>query len=127
MQVTSIAAAEMGLSTMVNPTESIKAGIRYFDKMTKKFEHIDDDHEKIPFALASYNVGYGHVSDAVRIAEEMGLDPGKWQNLKKTLPLLSKPGYYTKVRYGYARGWESVQYVERILTYYDILKQKEMN
>ncbi len=127
MQVTSIAAEEMGLSNMVTPTESIKAGIRYFDKMTKKFEHIDDDHEKIPFALASYNVGYGHVSDAVRIAEEMGLDPGKWQNLKKTLPLLSKPGYYTKVRYGYARGWESVQYVERILTYYDILKQKEMD
>ncbi|MDA8135406.1 MAG: membrane-bound lytic murein transglycosylase MltF [Desulfobacteraceae bacterium] len=127
MQVTSIAAEEMGLSNLVNPSESIKAGIQYFDKMIKKFEHIDDDHERIPFALASYNVGYGHVSDAVRIAEEMGLDSGKWQNLKKTLPLLSKPGYYTRVRYGYARGLESVQYVERILTYYDILKQKEMD
>ncbi|MCM2283809.1 MAG: membrane-bound lytic murein transglycosylase MltF [Desulfobacula sp.] len=127
MQVTSIAAEEMGLSNLVNPSESIKAGIQYFDKMIKKFEHIDDDHERIPFALASYNVGYGHVSDAVRIAEEMGLDSGKWQNLKKTLPLLSKPGYYTRVRYGYARGLESVQYVERILIYYDILKQKEMD
>jgi membrane-bound lytic murein transglycosylase F len=127
MQVTSIAAEEMGLSNMLNPAESIKAGIRYFDKMIKKFEHIDDDHEKIPFALASYNIGYGHVSDAARIAEEMGLDAGKWINLKKTLPLLSKPGYYTRLRYGYARGWESVHYVERILTYYDILKQKEMD
>jgi membrane-bound lytic murein transglycosylase F len=127
MQVTLITAQEMGLSNMLNPAESIKAGIRYFDKMIKKFEHIDDAHKRIPFALASYNIGYGHVSDAVRIAEEMGLDPDKWINLKKTLPLLSKPGYYTRLRYGYARGWESVHYVERILTYYDILKQKEMD
>ena len=95
--------------------------------MIKKFEYLEDDHERLLFSLASYNVGYGHVSDAVKIAEDMGLDSTKWQNLKKTLPLLSKPGYYTKARYGYTRGLESVQYVERILTYYDILKQKEFN
>lgn len=127
MQVTSVAAEEMGISDRLKPSESITAGIRYFDKMIKKFDYLGDDHERISFALASYNVGYGHVSDAVKIAEDMGLDSTKWHNLKKTLPLLSKSSYYTKARYGYTRGWESVQYVERILTYYDILKQKEYN
>jgi membrane-bound lytic murein transglycosylase F len=43
--------------------------------------------------------------------------------LKKTLPLLSKPEFYKNTKHGYARGWEPVQYVERILTWYDILKQ----
>nr|NJM01356.1 membrane-bound lytic murein transglycosylase MltF [Desulfobacula sp.] len=127
MQVTSATAEEMGVSDRFEPSESLKAGIRYLNKMTKKFEYIEDDHERTLFSLASYNVGYGHVSDAVKIAEDMGLDATKWQSLKKALPLLSKPDYYTKARHGYTRGLESVQYVERILTYYDILKQKEMN
>ncbi len=127
MQVTSVAAEELGITDSLKPSTSIKAGIQYFDKMMKKFDHVDNHHEKISFALASYNVGYGHVSDAVQIAKDMGLDPTKWQSLKKTLPLLSKPNYYTKAKHGYTRGWESVQYVERILTYYDMLKQKEYN
>ena len=76
--------------------------------------------------MASYNIGYGQVTDAIQIAREMGLDETKWQNLKTTLPLLSKSKYYKKTKYGYARGWEPVQYVERILTYFDILKQKEI-
>jgi membrane-bound lytic murein transglycosylase F len=75
------------------------------------------------FALATYNVGYGHVLDAMAIARDKGLNPRVWNSLKKTLPLLSKPEYYKKTKHGYARGWEPVQYVERILTWYDILKQ----
>ncbi|MFA5903056.1 MAG: membrane-bound lytic murein transglycosylase MltF [Desulfobacula sp.] len=127
MQVTSIAAEELGITDSLKPSASIKAGIQYFDKMIKKFDHIENDHDRIHFALASYNVGYGHVADALQIAKEMGLDATKWQNLRKTLPLLSKSHYYTKAKHGYTRGWESVQYVERILNYYDILKQKEYN
>ena len=127
MQVTAIAAEEMGMTDHFNPSENIKAGIQYFDKMIKKFEYLDDYNERILFALVSYNVGYGHVSDALKIAEDMGLDPNKWQSLKKTLPLLSKSSYYTRAKHGYARGLESIQYVERILTYYDILKQKELH
>ncbi len=125
MQVTSVAAEELGIADSLRPSTSIKAGIQYFDKMIKKFDYLENDYDKTLFALASYNVGYGHVIDALQITKDMGLDPTKWQNLKKTLPLLSKSNYYTKARYGYTRGWESVQYVERILTYYDILKQKE--
>ena len=69
-------------------------------------------------------IGYGHVVDALKLAKEMELNETKWLSLKTVLPLLSKPKYYMKTKYGYARGWEPVQYVERILTYYDILKQK---
>ena len=125
MQVTTITAEEMGVMNRLKPSQSIKAGIKYFDKMIKKFDYLDDDYEKTLFALASYNIGYGHVMDALQIARDMGMRDTKWQNLKTTLPLLSKSRYYRKTKYGYARGWEPVQYVERILTYYDILKQKE--
>jgi len=126
MQVTSVTAEEMGITNRLKPSQSIKAGIRYLDKMFKKFSYITNNYDRMLFALASYNIGYGHVTDAIKIAKQMGLDPYKWQSLKTALPLLSKPRYYKKSQYGYARGWEPVQYVERIMTYFDILKQKEI-
>ena len=126
MQVTAKTAQEMGINNRLKPNQSIRAGIKYLSKMKKKFEHFEDDYEMMLFALASYNVGYGHVLDAMKLAKEKGMDETKWQYVKTTLPLLSKSKYYKKTKYGYARGWEPVQYVERILTYYDILKQKDL-
>jgi len=125
MQVTTAAAEEMGIENRLDPSQSIKAGIKYLDKMVKKFDYIEDEYERTLFALASYNIGYGHVMDAMQIAKNMGLAENRWQNLKTVLPLLSKSAYYKKTKHGYARGWEPVQYIERILTYFDILKQKK--
>ena len=127
MQVTSAAAAEMGIKNRLNPKQSIKAGIKYLDKMVRKFDYLEDEYEQLLFGLASYNVGYGHVKDAMEIAKNFGLDETRWQNIKTTLPLLSKSKYYKKTKYGYARGWEPVHYVKRVLTYYDILKQKQLD
>jgi len=127
MQVTSTTAEEMGIRNRLNPTLSIRAGIKYLNKMIQKFDYIDDDYERLLFGLASYNIGYGHVKDAVQLAYDLGMDGHNWRHVRETLPLLSKSKYYKKTRYGYARGWEPVQYVKRILTYYDILKQKELD
>ena len=124
MQVTHATAREMGITNRQNPSQSIRAGIGYLNKMYQKFSHIEDEYQRMLFSLASYNIGYGHVQDALKIAEEKGLDPTTWQALKTCLPLLSKTQYVKTAKHGYARGWEPVQYVERILTYFDILKQK---
>ena len=93
-------------------------------KELEKFREMDNNHQRLLFALASYNVGYGHIRDAQKIAEAQGLDKNKWTSLKQTLPLLAKRKYYKKTKYGYARGREPVKYIENILIYYDILKQK---
>lgn len=55
-------------------------------------------------ALASYNVGYGHLVDARTITVMLEKDPNKWVNVKKSLPLLRKRKWYKKVKSGYARG-----------------------
>ena len=34
---------------------------------------------------------------------------------------LSKAKYYKTTKYGYARGWEALKYVQNIRQYYDIL------
>jgi membrane-bound lytic murein transglycosylase F len=124
MQVTHSTAREMGITNRKNPDQSIKAGIKYLYKMYQRFDYIEDPYQRMLFALASYNIGYGHVRDALEIAQKKGMDITTWQTLKSVLPLLSKYRYYKNTRHGYARGWEPVRYVERILTYFDILKQK---
>jgi membrane-bound lytic murein transglycosylase F len=125
MQVTQATAGQMGIKNRLDPKQSVKAGVKFLNLMFKRFDDISDPQQKKRFALAAYNVGYGHVRDAQKLARQQGLDINKWRSLKKTLPLLSKRKYYTQTRHGYARGQEPVRYVERIFTYYDILRQKE--
>ena len=125
MQVTQATARQMGIKNRMDPKQSVKAGVKFLNLMFKRFDDMPDPHQKRRFALAAYNVGYGHVRDAQQIALQQGLDINKWRSLKKTLPMLSKQEYFTQTRHGYARGQEPVRYVERILTYYDILRQKE--
>lgn len=42
------------------------------------------------FALASYNIGFGHLNYARIITQRQGGDPDRWLDVKKGLPLLMK-------------------------------------
>jgi membrane-bound lytic murein transglycosylase F len=124
MQVTQGTAKEMGITNRMDPSQSLKAGVGYLAKLYNRFDKIEYSDERLLFALASYNVGYGHVRDAQNICREKGWDPHKWASLKKALPLLRVEKYYKNTKYGYARGTEPVRYTGRILTYFDIIKRK---
>jgi len=124
MQVTQTTAREMGISNRMDPEQSVYAGTKYLARMYARFDDIESKLDRWLFSLASYNVGYGHVRDAQKIAEEKGLNPAKWSSLRETLPLLRYRKYYEKTRYGYARGTEPVRYVDRVMLYYDILRWK---
>ncbi len=43
-------------------------------------------------------------------------------DLSQALPLLAKQKWYSRVPYGYARGWEPVLYVNNIRSYYNIIR-----
>ena len=124
MQVTRETAREMGLSNRLNPEGSIRSGIQYLRKLYERFDDIPNAHDRMTFTLASYNIGYGHVRDAQKIAADKNLAPNMWSSLKQTLPLLRQKKFYKHTKYGYARGHEPVRYVERIIRYHDILKHK---
>ena len=74
-------------------------------------------------ALAAYNVGLNHLEDARIITQRQGGDPDKWNDVRQRLPLLAKSAWFTTVRHGYARGYEPVQFVTRIRTYYELLRK----
>jgi len=124
MQVTLDTARQMGIENRLDPEQSIRAGVKYLALLWERFSEIEDPRKRIPFALAAYNVGFGHVQDARKIAVRQGLDPSSWASMRWTLPLLSRPEYYRDTTYGYARGSEPVLYVTNVLTYFDILIRK---
>jgi len=56
------------------------------------------------------------------LTRSTGRDPNRWIDVKDHLPLLSKKEWYSKTRYGYARGAEPVHYVQNIRRYHEILQ-----
>jgi membrane-bound lytic murein transglycosylase F len=97
--------------------------LRWLDERLKN--HIADPRERIKFVLASYNVGIGHVFDAMNLAEKYGKDPHKWENnVDYYLLHKSEPKYFNDpvVKYGYCRGEEPYNYVNEILERYEHYK-----
>ena len=58
-------------------------------------------------------------------AKQMKRDSTSWYDMKKVLPLMSQPEYYSRLKSGPARGGEAVIMVENIRNYYDILSRQE--
>lgn len=126
MQLTRDTAMEMGISDRRDPEQSIMGGVKYLRKLYDRFDDVNDP-DRLFITLASYNIGQGHVRDAQKIAKNQGKNSNSWTVLEQTLPLLRDPKYYKKTRYGYCRGKEPVRYVEKIRTYYDILKREAIS
>lgn len=122
MMLTKATAKQLGVAVRTDPEESINGGAEYLRSLLNRFPIEIDEPDRTWLALASYNVGYGHVKDAQLITEQLGGNPYKWEDVKKSLPLLRQKKWYKNTRYGYARGLEPVKYVENIRSYYDILR-----
>lgn len=121
MMLTQKTAEELGIDNRLDPEQSVRGGTRYLNVIKQRFSSDVTSTDRLWMALASYNVGYGHLQDARILTKQSGADPNKWQDVKAHLPLLSNRKWYRKTRYGYARGHESVQFVENIRSYHKIL------
>lgn len=121
MMLTQPTAKQVGVKNRLKPEQNIRGGALYLSKLIKRVPKSVQYPDNIWFAMASYNVGWGHVNDARKITEQQGGDPDRWADVKKRLPLLIKKRYYRNTRYGYARGDVAVQYVDNIRRYYDAL------
>lgn len=121
MMLTLPTAKQMGISNRLDPEQSIRGGAKYLSNILDRLPASIPEDQRMWFALASYNIGMGHVEDARRLAQSMGLNPSAWGDVKTVLPLLQKRKHYSKTRYGYARGSEAAHYVDNIRRYYDTL------
>ncbi len=121
MMLTLSTAKQLGIKNRLDAEQSIAGGAKYFRKLKKRVPSRIPEPDRTWFALAGYNVGWGHVEDARIITQQQGGDPDKWTDVKERLPLLQKKKWYKKTKHGYARGQEPVNYVTNIRRYYDVL------
>jgi membrane-bound lytic murein transglycosylase F len=121
MMLTLDTAQAMGVSDRLDPKQSIKGGGKYFTLIRDGLTDELTEPDRTWFALAAYNIGIAHLADARKLAEAEGLNPNKWLDVSKMLPRLAQKQWYSKTRYGYARGGETVAFVRNVRRYYDIL------
>ncbi|WP_019568619.1 membrane-bound lytic murein transglycosylase MltF [Thioalkalivibrio sp. ALMg13-2] len=121
MMLTRRTAESLGVDRL-DPVESIDGGARYLQRQHGLLPDDIVEPDRTYLALAAYNIGRGHLLDARRLARELGRDPDRWADMREILPLLTEERYYKDLRYGYARGYQPVYYVQRIRNYRDVIR-----
>jgi len=131
MMLTLDTAREMKVSNRLNALQSLEGGAGYLIKLRQRLPRRITEPDRTLFALAAYNVGFGHLEDARILTQHNGKNPDLWSDVRQFLPLLSKKKFYSKSKHGYARGTEPVLYVDNIQYYqhylqlYSLAKQEE--
>ncbi len=122
MMLTADTAEAMGINDRSNPALNISAGARYFASVREKIPDRIPEPDRTWLTVAAYNVGFGHVEDARILAQTRGKNPDSWTDVKDQLPLLGEERWYSLVKRGYARGWEPVQFVDRVQRFLTLLE-----
>jgi soluble lytic murein transglycosylase-like protein len=118
MQVRPIAAEAVGAAHFNAPDDNLRTGVRYLRYLDRMFQDARG-RDRLGLMLAAYNMGPGHVRDAQILARRFGYDPNRWDDaMDQVLPLLEHPRLYTQVANGFAKGRETVNYVQRTLARY---------
>ncbi len=121
MMLTEETARALNVSDRLDPRASIFGGAQYFVWIRNQIPKRILEPDRTWFTLAAYNVGVGHLEDARILTQMHGKDPDSWNEVREHLPLLTQSKWYTRVKRGYARGWEPVRFVDNIRGYIDIL------
>ena len=97
---------------------NIHASARYLKSLYRTFRRVKHADERVNFVLASYNAGYGHVLDAMRLADKYGYDRHRWTGHVDTF-LIKKsiPEYYNDsvCRNGEFKDWrQTLSFVNKV-------------
>ncbi len=122
MMLTADTAQAMGIKDRDDPQQSIFAGARYLAQVRQMIPDRIPEPDRTWLTIAAYNVGFGHLEDARIITQALGKDPDSWTEVRERLPLLAQGRWYTHAKRGYARGWEPVQFVDRIQRFLTLLE-----
>lgn len=129
MQIMPVAAEAYGSSAeaVSDPETAIRVGCKIVASLDKSLKNeIPDDNERRKFVLAAYNGGIAHIRDAIAIARHIGHDPTVWHgSVAEAMMLKSQPEYYNmpQCRYGYFRGRQTYDFVNKVMDFYERTKR----
>ncbi|TVP87260.1 MAG: membrane-bound lytic murein transglycosylase MltF [Pseudomonadaceae bacterium] len=121
MMLTQNTANDVGVNNRLDPEQAIIGGARYLADRHARLPEDIPEPDRTFLALASYNIGRGHLLDARQLARDLGKNPDSWVDMRQVLPLKADERYYPDTRHGYARGYEPVHFVQRVRNYRDVI------
>ena len=104
--------------------QSILAGARYLAQLRETVPARIREPDRLWMAIASYNMGYGHLEDARVLTARQGGNSDAWIDVRERLTLLSEEFWYLQVKNGYARGFETKMMVDRVQQYYELMSAR---
>lgn len=122
MQLMPETAARFDVYDLSDPEQNVRAGFDYLMWLDRRLtSNVTDPQERVKFTIAAYNVGLGHIMDAIRLAQKFGRKAQVWDsNVETALLLKANPAYYSDpvVKHGFCRGTETISYVKNVMERY---------
>jgi membrane-bound lytic murein transglycosylase F len=110
----------------LDPRSSILGGARYLSELKRDgLAARIQEPDKTWLALAAYNIGLGHVENARILTQRAKKNPDMWPDVRRHLPLLTKPEIAAQFKQGPCRCNMPVEYVEAVRAFYDVLLRME--
>lgn len=115
---------EVPLEEVTDPETNIWLANKLMTKIqaTLRLPDGTSETDRMSIALASYNGGIGHVTDARRLARINGENPNSWEVVARYLSLKADPEYYRSevVKCGRFTGsGQTLAYVKNVIGRYD--------
>lgn len=104
-------------ATLYKPKVNIFQGAKMLKGYLNQYSYIPKA-DRIRFALAAYNAGQGHLSDARRLTMDFSHNPNSWEDVSDAFLKLMERKFYSNARYGFCRGIITVQYVREVMSRY---------
>jgi membrane-bound lytic murein transglycosylase F len=109
MQMMPATAAHYGVTDSLDPEINIEAGARLLGELIRRYYKVGENMtERYKYALAAYNAGEGNILKCIRTAEDLDVDPTRWDNIVGIMPEV--PGF---------SGKQTIAYVREVLATYE--------
>ena len=90
------------VDTLLDPAVNVSIGTKYLTYLSGMFaDRGADSLECLKFVLAAFNAGEGNILKCIRTAEELGVDPTRWDSVVSIIP--DVPGFHGKQTIAYVR------------------------
>lgn len=122
MQMLPSTARRFDVEDLLDPEESIKAGVAFLLRLQKMFmEQAATADELCKFTLAAYNAGEGRLRDCINYAQAKGKDASTWDGLVSIIPEMRDEAnvQIDSVKLGVFQGHETMAYIDSVLSIYN--------
>lgn len=127
MQMMPRTAKHHNVKDPLDPEDNIRGGSEHLGELMHMYRNIGaDNEESFKYSLAAYNAGIGRIRDVLNVARANDISTGYWENMAElVIPEMRDSSKIDTsiVKLGTFKGFETIAYVDNIITIYEEFKR----